>query len=281
LDFPILTDPNLLPALAGSDDVLVLDAPMPDTTGGAEEALIAGYALRDAGSVVAAELSFREAVAADPASAEAHGALGSLVADGGRWAEAVPEFRMAADLEPSRIDWCGGLAHALSRSGDTDGALEVWRAMLERRPDSAQVHRALARLYAAAARPLDAIDHFRESLFLDAGDFETAVDLADVLIQFDDPLAAVEQLQPGLRRDPDHPRGQFALARAWLELGERGKAVGALDRCLAADPEDIFRAAALVARIEGDPAETMSRAYVRALFDRYAERFDEDLLIDN
>ena len=36
---------------------------------------------------------------------------------------------------------------------------------------------------------------------------------------------------------------------------------------------------ALIDRIEGDPTETMSQAYVRALFDRYADRFDEDLTI--
>jgi predicted TPR repeat methyltransferase len=71
----------------------------------------------------------------------------------------------------------------------------------------------------------------------------------------------------------------LALGRAWLELGERKKAITALHRCLDAGPADPSAVQALIDRIEGDPTETMSHAYVRALFDRYAERFDDDLTI--
>jgi predicted TPR repeat methyltransferase len=116
-------------------------------------------------------------------------------------------------------------------------------------------------------------------LFLDSGDAETTVELADALIASGDPLAAVEALQPLLRRAPELTPGQLALGRAWLELGERQKAITALHRCLDAGPADPSAVQALIDRIEGDPTETMSQAYVRALFDRYAERFDEDLTI--
>jgi predicted TPR repeat methyltransferase len=79
--------------------------------------------------------------------------------------------------------------------------------------------------------------------------------------------------------EPDKSHGQLALGHAWLELGERQKAITALHRCLDAGPADPSAVQALIDRIEGDPTETMSQAYVRALFDRYAERFDEDLTI--
>ncbi|EWY38786.1 type 12 methyltransferase [Skermanella stibiiresistens SB22] len=114
---------------------------------------------------------------------------------------------------------------------------------------------------------------------MDAGDPDTAVELAEALVVSGDPLAAVETLQPILRRLPDYAAGVFTLGKAWLDLGERDKALGAWRRCLDADPDDRRGVAVLIASVEGDTTETMSQAYVRALFDRYAERFDEDLTI--
>lgn len=245
----------------------------------AEAALIAGYTLRDTGAGEAAEASFRAAISLSPTSGEARGALAELLAELERWEEAAGEYRIAAALEPFRADWQYGLAGALARTGDNAAALEVWNGLLARRPDNAMVHRALARIHVSTGQHGQAIEHFREALFLDPGDEGTTVELADALVAAGDPLAAVETLQPLLRRSPGQSSGLLALGRAWLDLGERKKAVDALERCLNADPADPALVQALIDRIEGDPTETMSQAYVRALFDRYADRFDEDLTI--
>ena len=245
----------------------------------AEAALIAGYALRDSGAGAAAETSFRAAISADPANGEARGALADLLYELERWEEAAGHYRAAADLEPFRADWQYGLAGAFARTGDSAAALDVWNRLLTHRPDNAMAHRALARIHAGTGHHIQAIEHFREALFLDSGDADTTMELADALIASRDPLAAVETLQPLLRRVPELASGQLALGRAWLELGERTKAITALHRCLDAGPADPSAVQDLIERIEGDPTETMSQAYVRALFDRYAEHFDEDLTI--
>src|SRR5689334_8624264 len=219
----------------------------------AEAALIAGYAHRDSGAGAAAETSFRAAISADPTNGEARGALADLLSELERWEEAAAHYRVAADLEPFRVDWQYGLADAFSRIGDNAAALGVWNGLLERRPDNAMAHRALARIHAASGRYAQAIEHFREALFLDSGDSDTAVELADALIASGDPLAAVETLQPLLRRLPDLASGQLALGRAWCELGERKKAITALHRCLYASPSDPSAVQTLIDRIEGDP----------------------------
>ena len=234
----------------------------------AEGALIAGYALRDSGAGTAAETSFRAAISADPSNGEARGALADLLAELERWEEAAEHYRVAADLEPSRADWQYGLAAAFARVGDSAAALDVWNRPLTCRPDNAKTHRALARIHAGTGHHAQAIEHFRDALFLDFGDAETTVELADALIASGDPLAAVEALQPLLRRAPELAPGQLApgqlarMGRAWLELGERKKAITALHRCLDADPADPSAVQALIDRIEGDPTETMSQAYV-------------------
>lgn len=270
-----MNDQLLRPADADTADLAdPTNSPNP-----AEFALVSGYARRDAGDHDAAEAAFRQAVAADPGCGEAWGALAQLFADAGRRDEAADAFRVALSQEPGRMDWRTGLSDTLVRCGGTAEAIALWQDLLERRPDSAAGHRALARLRIAAGQPLDAIEHFREALFLDAGDGEAAVELADALVASGDPLAAVETLQPVLRRQPCDAAGQFVLGRAWLDLGERSKALAALRACLDADLADLRGAELLIGRIEGDTTETLSQAYVRALFDRYAERFDEDLTI--
>jgi predicted TPR repeat methyltransferase len=268
---PVTDTPILIET--GSNSILEIS---PDI---AEAALIAGYALRDSGAGAAAETSFRTAISADPGNGEARGALADLLFELERWEEAAGHYRVAAGLEPSRADWQYGLAGAFTRIGDSAAALDVWSRLLTHRPDNAMAHRALARIHADTGQHAQAIEHFREALFLDSGDADTTVELANALIASGDPLAAVEALQPLLRRRPDLASGQLALGRAWLELGERRKAITALHRCLDAGPADPSAVQALIDRIEGDPTETMSHAYVRALFDRYAERFDEDLTI--
>src|SRR5918994_614652 len=206
---PVTDTPILIET--GSNSILKIS---PDI---AEAALIAGYALRDSGAGAAAETSFRAAISADPANGEARGALADLLSELERWEEAAGHYRIAADLEPSRADWQYGLADAFTRIGDSAAALDVWNRLLTHRPDNALAYRAQARIDAGTGHHAQAIEHFREALFLDSGDAETTVELADALIASDDPLAAVEALQPLLRRSPELASGQ--LAPGHLTLG--------------------------------------------------------------
>jgi protein O-GlcNAc transferase len=154
-DIPILIETGSNSSLEISPDI-------------AEAALIAGYAHRDSGAGVAAETSFRAARSADPANGEARGALADLLSELERWEEAAGHYRAAADLEPFRTDWQYGLADAFTRIGDGAAALDVCNRLLERRPDNTMAHRALARIHAATDRHTQAIEHFREALFLDS-----------------------------------------------------------------------------------------------------------------
>jgi predicted TPR repeat methyltransferase len=70
----------------------------------------------------------------------------------------------------------------------------------------------------------------------------------------------------------------FALGEARLKLGDDEGAAAAFRRSLAVDPDDRCGAALQLARLGAtDAVRAMSPAYVRALFDQYAPRFDEAL----
>jgi predicted TPR repeat methyltransferase len=96
----------------------------------------------------------------------------------------------------------------------------------------------------------------------EAADHAAAADLA----------AQVLELAPGYA--PAHA----LLGRARLALGERDLAVVALNAALLAEPEDALGVGIDLARLGALPPDAaIAPAYVRALFDDYAPRFDRHL----
>ncbi|MCZ8186930.1 MAG: methyltransferase domain-containing protein [Beijerinckiaceae bacterium] len=91
--------------------------------------------------------------------------------------------------------------------------------------------------------------------------------------------AAFDLFEQTLERAPNWPPAHLALAKAALALGDEARARATLERVLALDPADHLGAALLLARIGGKPvADAMPAAYVAALFDDYAPRFDSHLV---
>src|SRR5262245_13082081 len=90
--------------------------------------------------------------------------------------------------------------------------------------------------------------------------------------------AAADLLAQALERAPQFASAWFALGEVRERLGDGTGAIAAFAGARAADPDDRQGAALRLARLGvGDPAGAMPAAYVRALFDHYAPRFDQAL----
>ncbi|WP_134499867.1 class I SAM-dependent DNA methyltransferase [Microvirga pakistanensis] len=100
------------------------------------------------------------------------------------------------------------------------------------------------------------------SAAFDERDFEAAADLARQVLE----------LAPGFA--PAHA----LLGRSLAELGARDEAVQALRQALGLEPEDVLGVRIDLARLGDLPADgAMTDAYVRALFDEYAPKFERHL----
>lgn len=238
-----------------------------------------GYDSRDAGDSAGAERWFREAAAAAPRDAEPRGALGDLLLETGRTAEAVMALRHADALEPGQPHRLAALAEAQAADGDDSGAAETCERWLAIRPGSVSARIGLAESLVRLGRREAAAGHLDQAVSLDPSDPTAAMGLAGLLTDLGDPLAALERVQPALRHRPDHGGLHFQIGRAWLALGESAKAAAAWRTSLDLDPGDDWGAADALARAESaaPSAAPPDPTYVRALFDRYAERFDDDL----
>ncbi|WP_294532067.1 methyltransferase domain-containing protein [uncultured Rhodoblastus sp.] len=95
------------------------------------------------------------------------------------------------------------------------------------------------------------------------GDFEAARDL----------------FAQTLERVPMWAPGWFAMAQALESLGRRAEAAGAYEQALALDEDDAQGAALCLAHLGARAAPPVApRAFVKILFDQYAQNFDRHLV---
>ena len=84
----------------------------------ADAAFRAGYAAQQAGQLDVAREQFAEAVKLAPGIAEAHEALGTVLVEMGKPADAVPQLEAAARLKPDDQGIETNLALAYAQSGE-------------------------------------------------------------------------------------------------------------------------------------------------------------------
>ena len=119
-------------------------------------------------------------------------------------------------------------------------------------------------------------------LFLTSGDlmadrrFEFARDLQ---LKGDLPAAA-DLLEQAIELAPNFASAWFTLGEIRQQLGERDKAIAAFRKSRESDPEDQHGAGLHLIRLGDVQMTEMPKAYVQALFDQYAPRFEHVLIND-
>lgn len=92
--------------------------------------------------------------------------------------------------------------------------------------------------------------------------------------------AAADLLEQAIELAPDFTSAWFTLGEIRAQLGERDKAIAAFRRSRRCDPADQHGAGLHLIRLGDADMTEMPKAYVQALFDQYAPRF-EDVLIND
>ena len=95
-----------------------------------------------------------------PQDLETQERLCALLSARGRWQEAIPYLRAAAEREGSPKSW-HRLARAYDATADAEGALNAWRMACEIDPTIFEPHDRIADLLVAAGRLAEAIPHLR------------------------------------------------------------------------------------------------------------------------
>jgi tetratricopeptide (TPR) repeat protein len=175
-----------------------------------------------AGDSRQAMMHARAAIAADERSATAWNNLGVLLARAGDLEDAAQAYRTALALDPDGLIGGNNLEGTYRRLGDLDKAKAVARQIRANRMRNPYFHYALGRRSYADGRLIDAVDHYQD-----------AID-----------------------RKEDERLFYYALAQAYLELGDYQRAAENLETALEySEPADLSRYRALSSRLSDATGE--------------------------
>lgn len=275
--------------------------------------LALGRALEAQDSLNAAALQYRAILAADPIHAEANARLGELLARLGKPAEAMSHCRQAIAVNPHHAEALCTLGTLLHQAGqDSDAALHLEQALAQRPDWPVALHnyglvmRALGQHDRAVAILSGAVDLRRDhgasraalaGALRDLGRLEEArvqaeratkltphdaagwLELGLIRGRLGLPEGAAAAFERAIAADPQSVHGHWCLAESCRALGERERAAGHYRTCLELDPQDRHGAALGLAQTGGAPTpDRAPDAYVRQLFDDYADSFDAALV---
>lgn len=212
------------------------------------------------------------AYALAPNQDEITSAYGLFLHDQGDYAAAHPLLEQIVRTGQARTDII--LACAMNCTALTlhESAEKVLKAALATQPDNVTLLCALAKQRAAQADWSTAVQLGREAIQLRPPAAEFCHAYAMWLAQSGDYRAALEILGQHVYANPNDALGWQQLSHYWNMVQEPQKAAQALSHYHALCPE------AEIASIPPASADdSLSGAYVRALFDGYADKFDHDL----
>jgi predicted TPR repeat methyltransferase len=187
--------------------------------------------------------SISAALLASPDYVDAHNNLGNIYMEQRRLESAERCYRRTIELAPGHMGACNNLGTVLRAMGRFDEAGAVFRYALTISSDFFPLHYNLGNLLIQQGRVSEAVDHYFQAMVLDPEQAGSRIMLGIALMALGRKAEAVAHFQKWIDDDPDHPEARHLLAAC------SGKSVP--DRA----PD----------------------AYVKSLFNRFADSFEESL----
>ncbi|MHC5211664.1 MAG: tetratricopeptide repeat protein [Planctomycetota bacterium] len=199
-------------------------------------------------------------LALDPPPADAQFVAGSAAYDLAHYGEAAERLSDAVQRKPEFLGAASALGFAWRRLGDYDASTDVFRRIVEVRPEAYKAHYGLGLVAVDQGRVADARAHLEEALALRPDYLKARFGMARVLIEEGRPVEAREALEAVLAAWPSHEQALYQLSLVLAELGETEEAERVLAR-----REEVYRlgeeAGGLLARRRG--GDTDPRISVR------------------
>jgi predicted TPR repeat methyltransferase len=190
----------------------------------------------------------RAALQVTPQHADAHNNLGNIHKECGRLAEAEACYRRALACVPQHADALGNLAIVLEAQQRPEEAFHVYQQLLAHAPKLGRAHYLMGKY------------------------------LRDHVNTFEDVEQAVFCFRNAIRYDGRNVRALKALGIALYMLGRREEAIEVYRDWLEREPSNPV-ARHMLASCGGEAAPARADdAYVRQVFDSFADSFDEQLL---
>ncbi len=154
-----------------------------------------------------------------PESAGAHLNFGTSLAEAGRKAEAIAQYRAAIELNPDYIGPHDQLAFVLLDRGDMPGAVLELREVVRLQPGSADAHNNLALALKRSGQLDSAIAEYQTALRLNPNSELALNNLGSAFLARGDFQPAIAAFRAALRVQPDFDAARKNLAQAFRDAG--------------------------------------------------------------
>ncbi|UCF79217.1 MAG: protein kinase [Candidatus Eiseniibacteriota bacterium] len=177
-----------------------------------------------------AEREFRRALELNPSGAEAHHQYSHLLAQLGRFDQAVPEMKHALELEPLSLNINACLGQVLVLARKYDEAIEQLQKTIEMNPEYYDGHGWLGFAYLLKGMYEQAADKFRESAAFAVIEARMAAALAYAYAVTDREDEARNILAELLDRSSDKKVDSYLIAIVHIGLGDLDRAIECLEK---------------------------------------------------
>jgi TonB family protein len=169
---------------------------------------------------------FKEAVRANPNSAEAHFKLAQAYAKMNRNTEALDAFKQATRVNPEYAEayYHMGLLyfHRLCHCAD---ALEPFKQAIRIKPDYEEAHVHLGLAYSGLRRNDEAVEALKQALQLNPGSYKILTALGQIYVELTRHADAIETLKQAIEIKPDYPPAHHNLGWTYSKQGRFAEAI--------------------------------------------------------
>lgn len=172
-------------------------------------------------------------------------------------------------------------ATQLHQSGDLQGAVRGYLAILATNPARVDVRSNLGAAYSALGRYEEAFDQYKRALLIDSGNYAIRFNLALAYYKaawFAEAAAELERFVAAVPNSPQTTNARLVLADCQVRLGEYKKVIDGLSPLAESDPDNRTLAYLLGSALIGDGQLAQGQAIIDRLF-RHDDSAEAHLLM--
>jgi len=179
--------------------------------------------------------------------------LAGLLAESGRYAEAIVYYNRALEIQPDYDEARANLGNALAAQGKKDEAIAQYREALRINPNSMVAHHNLGLALVREGKIDEALEHYRRAVEINPGFLEGQNNLGLLLASRGQYQEAMEHLRKAIEISPAFPLAHVNLGDVLITLGRRSEAIAEFHKALELDPNLASARASLTRALASDP----------------------------
>jgi len=163
--------------------------------------------------------------------------------------------------------------------GQLDASVEAYKKALAIKPDHADAHNNMGVTLKEQGKLEEAIEAYKKALAIKPDHAEAYNNMGNTLKEQGKLEEAIEAYKKALAIKPDHAEAYNNMGATLKEQGKLEEAIEAYKKAVSLKP-DYSSASHILSSLTGKTTNSAPREYVENLFDQYASKFDQSLVVD-